>query len=445
MKKNLILGAIKDYGWYDIEPFFRSWKANCPNTDVVIFADNLLHWTRRQLETFPDVKIVDISCNDKLIIDVRWTFYRQYMEQARNVYHQVLTTDVRDVIFQKNPFQAHQERGAYLEYATEGVSIEDTPSSNALWIKMFFGENTYLHIKDHTVICCGTVCGTMDAMLVLARKMEELLARSNFWGAEQAIMNYLVYNKLLPFKNILESNIEDGNILTLSGLPNAAISGVNVLSRSGKVPALVHQYDRHQELTQLVDKAYRSPAFPTETDASDVNDMLDILDFLWHNHKEDIVFSQLCELAEQEASDLDGQLSYDRVLRLLRTHMEIPAASIKSSFIEQTLQHLLTKAKNIDLLQIESFWKIITSYRQQKKTLCKPFEHFVGNCTWQAAVMMENDADCKGALLYLERLVTIDYPLNSEYYLLLAKIHRLLGNKENALKAYKNALAGNPT
>ena len=424
--KNLILGAIKDYGWYDIEPFFRSWRENCPHADIALFADNILPWTLSQLKTFPNVTIISAPCNDTLVVDARWTFYRQYLEENAERYSGVFLTDIRDVIFQGDPFSKGELYPSYFEYATEDVSIESTPASNALWIRKFFGDSAYHALKDKSVICAGTICGTVTAILIFLKKMEELLARSTFWGADQASMNYLVHNHLLPLKNLVESNTFSGDILTLSGLPDAEVSEGNVLSRNRSVPSVVHQYDRHKELVRLIDQTYRSPAPPAMPDAESIEDMLDILDFFWYNGKESLVLSQLNALAEKSKKEPEWQIPDERLLRMLKTHMELPAGSLTSSFIEQTLQYLMTRARNIDILQIEAFWKIITAYREQQKTLYKPFERFVGNCTRQASELMESDAEYGYALQYLERLSTIDYPLDSEYHARTAKLRELL-------------------
>lgn len=49
MKKNLIMGVIKNYGWLDIEPFFVSWEKNCGDSDCVMFYSDISEYTLKQL------------------------------------------------------------------------------------------------------------------------------------------------------------------------------------------------------------------------------------------------------------------------------------------------------------------------------------------------------------------------------------------------------------
>ena len=47
--KNLILGAAKGYAWKDLEPFVTSCKKYCPNTDLVLFVNDISDFTSDKL------------------------------------------------------------------------------------------------------------------------------------------------------------------------------------------------------------------------------------------------------------------------------------------------------------------------------------------------------------------------------------------------------------
>ena len=49
MKKNLVLGVAKGYGWDILEPFVYSCRKNCPGADVVFFVDDISDFTRDKL------------------------------------------------------------------------------------------------------------------------------------------------------------------------------------------------------------------------------------------------------------------------------------------------------------------------------------------------------------------------------------------------------------
>ena len=48
MKKNLIMGVSKGYGWWEIEPFIRSWQKNASDAELVLFVDDTSAWCQLQ-------------------------------------------------------------------------------------------------------------------------------------------------------------------------------------------------------------------------------------------------------------------------------------------------------------------------------------------------------------------------------------------------------------
>ena len=61
MKKNLILGAIMNYNWKTITPFFISFKnAGFNNCDCVMFVYNLQQETINKIKSF-DVRVIQIQ------------------------------------------------------------------------------------------------------------------------------------------------------------------------------------------------------------------------------------------------------------------------------------------------------------------------------------------------------------------------------------------------
>lgn len=46
MKKFLVMGVAKGYGWYDLEPFVTSLQKNCPTAQLVLFVDDTSNFTK---------------------------------------------------------------------------------------------------------------------------------------------------------------------------------------------------------------------------------------------------------------------------------------------------------------------------------------------------------------------------------------------------------------
>ncbi len=51
MKKNVIMGVSKGYGWHELEPFINSWKKNASDAELVLFVDDTSDWTKFVVET----------------------------------------------------------------------------------------------------------------------------------------------------------------------------------------------------------------------------------------------------------------------------------------------------------------------------------------------------------------------------------------------------------
>ncbi|MBR0062126.1 MAG: hypothetical protein IJP68_11690, partial [Selenomonadaceae bacterium] len=87
---------------------------------------------------------------------------------------------------------------------------------------------------------------------------------------DQAVTNYLVYNDLLPIKNLIEIDNCNGAIYTNGLIKNNKIRGDKVLRGDGGIPTVVHQYDRHKDLINLVDETYRDNNFQADLRFNDM-------------------------------------------------------------------------------------------------------------------------------------------------------------------------------
>src|SRR5580658_8647464 len=136
-KPNLILGAVRGYHFEPIRPFVLSLKRTSFNGDLVLLWNNLNADTLQVLERH-GVKTVPFSYRGsgalnswsrfwpviskivrplngsglarqilKAILPLqtsRFFHYRDYLAAHRDAYSNVLITDVRDVMFQADPF-----------------------------------------------------------------------------------------------------------------------------------------------------------------------------------------------------------------------------------------------------------------------------------------------------------------------------------------------------
>ena len=264
MKKNLVMGVAKGYGRDILEPFVVSFVKSCPSAELILFVDDISDFTRARLQRCERVKAFDIPAQYKeiLIIHARWKMCADFLEQYGADYEQIFITDTRNVIFQGDVFEAFKGRSNYLGYSTEADVIGNDKTWNYVWLESCFGKAEADRLSDRKIICCGTVIGTADVMKIFCQIMWQALKDETIFGHEQATMNCLVHENLLPIENLIEIDV-DGAIFTMGLANDFEVSGDKIL-RGGKIPAVVHQYDRHAENIWLVDKIYRDKNFKAD-------------------------------------------------------------------------------------------------------------------------------------------------------------------------------------
>ena len=274
--KNLVMGVAKGYGWNDIEPFVVSFKKNCPDADLVLFVDDLSDFTENKLKR-GGVQLQQIPDNLKSvsIIYSRFTMYKNFLDEHTE-YENIFLTDVRDVIFQGDLFSSYADNKNFLMYAAEADLIKNDPGNyNQSWIKNLFGEIEYQKIADKPIVCCGTIYASRTEMNILIDNLIKFFRYSTDWGEDQATINYLIHNGILPIENIVESNVMDGEIFTVGLVKNPKISNGIILREDGKIPAVVHQYDRNLTMRKTSDITNREEIFRSDENFTDILSVFD--------------------------------------------------------------------------------------------------------------------------------------------------------------------------
>ena len=157
IKKNLIIGAIGNYKWQIIKPFFVSlYKANFQQYDCVMFVYNVPNITITKLKS---IGVIVFQFPKKYhgmkINNVRYKLYEIYLSDKLDKYNMVLHVDVRDTIFQKEFFQMYDNKGPFIGFALEDENI--TEKINGKWMRNQYGIKIYEEIKYERAICSGTI------------------------------------------------------------------------------------------------------------------------------------------------------------------------------------------------------------------------------------------------------------------------------------------------
>jgi hypothetical protein len=195
-------------------------------------------------------------------MDARFFHFLRFLQ--RHPYERVLITDVRDVLFQRDPFADLPREGLAVSIETRRYTIATEPH-NRTWLAEAFGPELVERIGASPVSCVGVTCGDIRAMSdylhLMTTEMRQLSAKvARRGGADTAIHNALLWTGQLGNVHRLETLASP--VATLNGIPaeEAKLSPRGtLLNTDGSEPSVVHQYDRVPELAASLLRALTSP------------------------------------------------------------------------------------------------------------------------------------------------------------------------------------------
>ena len=254
--KNIIVGIISRYHWKTVLPFFKSIiESNFNNCDVVMFVRDVSNHLIEKLHKIGVIVYrIPEKYNNISTINIRWKLYADFLSENKE-YELVFSADVRDTIFQKNIFDYYKNNTKFL-----GVAIEDgllTEELNKKWVISVCGTKIYETIMNERIICVGSIWGTYHEFLEFSNLFyQKLLAYPN--SVEQGIANYLFYHEKI-FGNYIIKSDNYGPVMTI-GLTNRENIHLdfkdNILNFNGKIAAVIHQYDRKDDIVEIIKKKY---------------------------------------------------------------------------------------------------------------------------------------------------------------------------------------------
>jgi hypothetical protein len=285
--KDLVLGAVYGYSFEQLRPFIVSLQRTAFNGDLVLLWKQLSSYTRDALRDH-GVKLVPLKYRRSGSLNswsrfwpvlapvvrtlkgstiartiLRWISplqtsrffaYHDFLAAHEGEYRYALITDVRDVVFQDDPFSGF-EGGLMVFEEDANVRLFDETMYNAPWIEELFGRQALTQIGDFPILCSGTIMGTTEALISYLVAFERLLHQAmkiGTGGSDQGVHNYLC--RFVMTSSFHVATNENGPILTMATLKkgvNFVVSDNGLILNSTGVPIpVLHQYDRHPELAK---------------------------------------------------------------------------------------------------------------------------------------------------------------------------------------------------
>jgi len=186
------------------------------------------------------IKLLNVFC-------VRFPLYYLYLLGKK--YDNVMLTDVRDVIFQRDPFDFDLGNELCVFLEDRRTKIRNCPF-NAGWLSRGFSVQTLEDLGQHTISCSGVTIGSYDAVLRYLEAMIDHMIplRSHEFGIDQGVHNFLFRKRLLKDVRVYENG--RAPVFTMGrvqDLPASFNDEGFLLNEDGTIPNVLHQYDRHLE------------------------------------------------------------------------------------------------------------------------------------------------------------------------------------------------------
>lgn len=285
MAKDLIIGAYSNYKFNLLKPWINSIKETGFDGDVVLIAIDPDPITVSEIEQ-TGVKVIKAKNEGNMMIHMlRFLYIYNHLKQNPN-YRYVITTDVRDVIFQKNPSNYLQKifgsKDKGIVAQSEAIKIKDEAWNRDNIIKNF-GQFFYMDVCEQPVYNVGVLAGTAEYIKDLCFTLFQMSSNRPDWVADQAaynmVLNYLPWSNTTVKLELADAwavnahvtnkpdQMEEFGPYLLEKRPYMK-DGV-VYNAQGTPFIIVHQYDRVPEwMEYYMEKFQFSVTSSTETGTS---------------------------------------------------------------------------------------------------------------------------------------------------------------------------------
>jgi hypothetical protein len=276
--KDLIVGCATNYDWSKLKYWVNSINASGFEGDKVLILMNCDKDTAQKI-TDAGFSIIafnqdadgNLTYQSQLMVHVE-RFVHIYRLLKDNQYRYVITTDVKDVIFQKNPstwLENNLLDKEQLVFASESIKYKDEPWGREN-LTQCYGQGIYEDFKNNTIFNVGVLAGRGYAMRDLVLQLF-----LNCINRPIPIVDQAVFNVMISRHPYLDSSMytasETGWACQLGTTadpskidsfrpfllePSPKLEGDKVVTSEGIEYTIVHQYDRVPEWRKVIEAKY---------------------------------------------------------------------------------------------------------------------------------------------------------------------------------------------
>jgi hypothetical protein len=275
--KDLIIGCSTNYDWSKLKYWINSINKSGFEGDKVMI---LMNCDKETVQKVVDAGFGVIGFNKDENGNLNYSssmpvhterFLHIYNYLKDKDYRYVITTDVKDVVFQKNPIEFLEAEciSKNLVFASESILYKDEPWGDQN-LKETFGPFIYEQFKNNEIFNVGVLAGHGYAIRDLALNIFVACLNRPIPICDQSTFNFMISQN--PYTSLSRYCFsEDGWAAQLgtTGDPSKAsqfdpvllepkpkFKGDIVTTSKGKEFYIVHQYDRIPELKKLIEEKF---------------------------------------------------------------------------------------------------------------------------------------------------------------------------------------------
>jgi hypothetical protein len=276
--KDLIVGCATNYDWSKLKYWVNSINASGFEGDKILILMNCDKETVGKISdagfgiiAFNKDENDNLTYNSNMMVHVE-RFFHIYQLLRDNEYRYVITTDVKDVIFQKNPsewLENNLPNTEDLVFSSESMKYKDEPWGDQN-LRETFGTQIYEDFKNNTIFNVGVLAGRGYAMKDLMMNIFASCLGRPIKICDQSTFNFLISQH--PYlKTSMYTKSEDGWACQLGTTadpskidqfrpfllePSPKLDGDKVVTSTGIEYTIVHQYDRVPEWKKVIEAKY---------------------------------------------------------------------------------------------------------------------------------------------------------------------------------------------
>jgi len=199
-KKNLIISAFTGYRYSQLQPYLLSIADHAPDAVKVMVIGETDTATRNSIENL-GWQIEDLPQFAQIPIHVlRFLPMYNYLSTHPDEFNLVVSTDVKDVIFQKDPFSWLEKnlQGKKLVAGSEALRYCDEPWGDEN-LRQTYGGYVYEKFKHNTIYNVGTLGGRAEYMQDLFFNLFYNSISRPIPIVDQAVFNVLIQTQ--PYRD----------------------------------------------------------------------------------------------------------------------------------------------------------------------------------------------------------------------------------------------------